>query len=47
VAKFKVLSWHLPGRTEESHENLSKNIRSPDRDLNSGPSEHETGLNLK
>jgi hypothetical protein len=22
MAKFKVLSWHLPGENEENHENL-------------------------
>jgi hypothetical protein len=36
VAWFKVLSWHLPGGTEDNYENCQDN-RSPDRDLNPGP----------
>jgi hypothetical protein len=40
--KFKILSWHLP-RTEENHKNLSQN-RSPDQDLNPGPSEYKVGV---
>jgi len=38
---FKVLSQHLPGETEENHENLSHDSRSQDRDLNQGPPEYE------
>jgi hypothetical protein len=41
---FQVLSWHLPGETEDNHENLSQNSPSPGRDLNPGPHEYETGL---
>jgi hypothetical protein len=31
---FKVLSKHSPGVTEENHENLNQDSRSPGRDLN-------------
>jgi hypothetical protein len=40
---FKVLSQHLPGRTEEKHEK-SQNSRTPDRDLNPGSPEYEKGM---
>jgi hypothetical protein len=39
---FKVLSVHSPGVTEENHEILSQDIRSPDRDLRPEPSEYKT-----
>jgi hypothetical protein len=29
-ATFKVLSWHLPGGSEEMHENLTQDSRSAD-----------------
>jgi hypothetical protein len=32
------------GETEENHENLSHNSRSPGRDLNPGPPEYEAGV---
>jgi hypothetical protein len=44
VAYLKVLSRHLPGRTEENHENLSQVSRSPVRDLNPGTPEYEAGV---
>jgi hypothetical protein len=37
VAKFKVLSRHLPGGTEENHKNVGQDSRS--RSL--GPSKNE------
>jgi hypothetical protein len=42
VLIFKVLSRHLPGRTED-HENLSQDSRSPGLYLNPGPPEYEAG----
>jgi hypothetical protein len=36
---FKVLSRHLPGGTEENHENLSQDSRSPAESLNTRPPE--------
>jgi hypothetical protein len=44
VAKFKVLSRHFPGGTEESHENVSPESRSSVRDFSPGPPEHEAGV---
>jgi hypothetical protein len=44
VAYFKVLPQHLPGRTEESHGNLSQDSRPPGRDLNQRSLEYETGV---
>jgi hypothetical protein len=41
VALFKVLSRYLLGKAKENHETLSKNIRSPGRELNPGPPEYE------
>jgi hypothetical protein len=35
---------HLPGGTDENHENLSQDSRSPALDLNPGPPEYETGV---
>jgi hypothetical protein len=32
------------GKTEEDHESLSRNSRSPVRDLKPGPPEYEAGL---
>jgi hypothetical protein len=43
-SNFKVLSWHSPGWTDESHENLGQNSRSPGRDLNPGPPKQEAGV---
>jgi hypothetical protein len=40
---FKALSRNLPG-TDENHENLSNDSRSPGRDLNLGPPEYEAGV---
>jgi hypothetical protein len=37
---FKVLSWHLPGCTEEKHEN-PQDSHSPGWDLILGPLEYE------
>jgi hypothetical protein len=34
------ISWHLPGRTEENHENPQVN-RGADPDSNGGPSEYK------
>jgi hypothetical protein len=42
-ANFKVLPRHSPGGTEENHENLSRDSRSPGRHLNPGPHEYEAG----
>jgi hypothetical protein len=41
VAKFKVIFRHWPEGTEEDHENLSQDSRSPDRELNPWSSEYE------
>jgi hypothetical protein len=37
---FKELSLHLPGGTEEHHENLIEDRWFPRRDLKTGPSEY-------
>jgi hypothetical protein len=39
VAQSETLYGHLPGDTEEIHQNLSQDSRSPYRDLNPGPPE--------
>jgi hypothetical protein len=44
VAKFKMLSQHLLGGTEENHENLNQDSQSPGRDLNPGPPEYEAEM---
>jgi hypothetical protein len=41
---FKVLSLHLLGGTEETHENLNQNSRSPVRELKPGPPDYEAGM---
>jgi hypothetical protein len=38
---FKLLSRYLSGQTEENHEKLFYDSRSPGLDLNPGPSEYE------
>jgi hypothetical protein len=38
---FKVLSRHLPGKTEKTTTTLSQGSRSLDRDLNPGLLEYE------
>jgi hypothetical protein len=38
---FKALPRNSPGGTDENHENLSQDSRSPDRDLNPGTPECE------
>jgi hypothetical protein len=43
VVQLKVLSPHLPGGTEEN-DGKPQESRSPDRDLNLGPPEYETGV---
>jgi hypothetical protein len=40
----KVLSWHLPGETEENHENLGQNSMSLNRDVNPGPPKYKEGV---
>jgi hypothetical protein len=40
----KALSRNLPGGTEENHEKISQDIRSPGSDLNPGPPEYEAGV---
>jgi hypothetical protein len=40
---FKVLSRHLSGGTEESHE-MPQSSRSQGRNLNPGPPEYESGV---
>jgi hypothetical protein len=44
MTKFKVLSWYLPGGSEENHKNLSQDSQSPSQDLNLGPPEYEAGV---
>jgi hypothetical protein len=44
VAKFKALSRHLTGGTEEKHKNLSLDSQSPGRDFNPGHPEYEAGV---
>jgi hypothetical protein len=41
---FKVLSYNLHGGTEENHENVSQDNRSPGQDLNPGSPEYEAGV---
>jgi hypothetical protein len=41
---IKVLSWHLPGVTEENHKNLSRDSWSPGQYLNPRPPEYEAGV---
>jgi hypothetical protein len=43
MALFKVLSQHLPGRTEKSHEE-TQDSGSSGRDLNTGLPEYEAGV---
>lgn len=40
----EVLSWYLPGGTEENHENFSEENRSPNRSLNLGHPKYEGKL---
>jgi hypothetical protein len=42
VAYYKVLSWHLPGGTEEYHETLSHDSRCPGLDLNRAPTQYKS-----
>jgi hypothetical protein len=44
VAKFKVLSRHLPVETEKMTKVLSQDSRSPGRGLNPGPPEYKVGV---
>jgi hypothetical protein len=44
MAKFKVLSWHIPGGTEEIHKNLSQDSQCPSRNLNPVPPENKAGV---
>jgi hypothetical protein len=44
VAYFKVLSQHFPVGTEDNHGKVHQDSRSPSRDLNPGPPEHEAIL---
>jgi hypothetical protein len=37
---FRVVCWRSPGGTEENHEKLSQDSRSPCLDLNPGPPEY-------
>jgi hypothetical protein len=38
VAHFKILSWHLPGGTDENHKKkFGQESQSPDRDLSPRP----------
>jgi hypothetical protein len=41
VAYYTALTRQLPGETEENHDDLSYDSRSPGRDLNPGPSQHK------
>jgi hypothetical protein len=34
MAQFQVLSWNLPGGTEEDHGNLSRDSQCPGQDSN-------------
>jgi hypothetical protein len=38
VAKFKVLSWNLPGRTEETMKNFGQHSMTP------GPPKYKAGM---
>jgi hypothetical protein len=40
----KALTQHFPVGAEENHGNLSRDSRSPGRDLNPGASEYEAGV---
>jgi hypothetical protein len=44
VVYFKALSQHFPGGTEENHENVINDSRSPGQDFYLGPSEEEAGV---
>jgi hypothetical protein len=44
MPKIKVLSRHLRGRSEENHETLGQDSRSPGQDLNPGIPEYEAGV---
>lgn len=44
LSHFKVLAQNFPGGTEEKHKILSQDSRSPLRNLNQGPPEHEMGV---
>lgn len=39
---FEVLSQHFPGRTEESHENVSQDRRCPCQDSNRAPPKYNS-----
>jgi hypothetical protein len=41
---FRVILQNLLGWTEENHENLGQNSRSPCRDFNQRPPEYEAGV---
>jgi hypothetical protein len=41
VSYMKLVSRNLPGRTEETHENVSQGSRSPGRYRSVGPPEYE------
>jgi hypothetical protein len=41
---FKVLSWHLPGGTEENHEKPQSGLLVSRPRFNPGPSEYEAGV---
>jgi hypothetical protein len=44
VTYYEVLSRHLPGGSEENHENPESIGWYPGRDLNSGPPEYEARM---
>jgi hypothetical protein len=46
ATQFEVLSLHLSGETMENHENLSRDNRPVDRDLNPRPPECEATYGL-
>jgi hypothetical protein len=41
VAIFEILSYHLSGRTEETHKSFSQYNRSPARDLSRRPPKYK------
>jgi hypothetical protein len=44
VVCFKVLSKHLRGGTEKTHDKLSQDSLSPGQDSKTGPPQHDAGI---
>jgi hypothetical protein len=47
VAQIKVVSRHLPGRTEENYEKYESGQPVCELRLNPGPPEYERGVTIK